>query len=244
MRWKRWIVATLLLAVCGAAFVDAGPKRKKCGPQVGCIQAEVASPYVELRASGCYASGVVVRVGEETFILTAAHVAEHCAKWEARKSGVHRGAYWHCEVFRISKRHDLAILRVKDPGGLNPCRIAKDEPKQGAELHSIGTPHGIHGFLEKTHTAIVRHEEEGREYLVTSGLQWFGASGGPVFLRDANGYALCGIISRGAAQFVHGDTLNPRTPTLCVPLEEIKLFLEDCQCAGGCCCNPCKGGCK
>lgn len=207
-------IFTLPIGVMG--LLTGLPQLVAESPQ-GAFKQEVVYPYVEVSSPQGIGSGVCIKVGDETLILTCAHISELARqtdeegmtiqrplkisrkvspKVEGEADVVFEGA-WNGGI-------DLALLKPRSLKGLTPCKWDGGLSLElGESIWHIGTPRGVHARLEKSLIQTINDvlPESKGAFFGLGGCAWHGSSGGPVFVsREAQGrteYFLAGIISRG-----------------------------------------------
>jgi hypothetical protein len=241
---KYLLVATL--ALCGVAAAVGGDC--PCGPACGCgpcecgdtsVQRWIASPYVEVRVNPDepHGSGTVLKIGDETLILTCGHVVADAYKLDPARNQTFRPVHLYKKTGAIEWRttgrvvfysaaeeeggDDLALVKPDAmPYGFAVGQITFRVPAVGEEVWICGTGGGFHQNLDRTICAVNDYELFGKKFVAVQGSVWFGHSGGGVFVKTADGYALCGVITRGH------NARNPKTPGLAQHPETIKKFLD------------------
>lgn len=211
------------------------------GPAIG---REVVAPYVQIDTpDGHIGSGVFLKVGGERLVLTCAHVVEGVAVRTGRivkyrpltvRKGLNgKDSYSsQADVVQVGDSDtgvDLALIRPRNVGWYpaipQPARWdVAVTPEIGEDCWYTGTPGGIHARLERSiisQVGVKAPPVEGTFYGV-NGCVYFGSSGGPVFVKRDSHYYLCGIVSRGGADF----RSNPKCIGYCVDLPTIRAFLE------------------
>lgn len=179
---------------------------------------DLFNPWAKMQASEISGSGVVIKGNR---ILTNAHVIIHASQ-------VYVQPYQSAEkvpasVAGIAPGIDLAILEIEDPDFFKdhpPLEMEEVIPKPGEKINAYGYPMGGTGL--SITEGIVSRIEFMPYYYDTSGLRIQvdaalnpGNSGGPVVLNEK----IIGLVFSGMRK---ADNIG-----YLIPVEEIKLFLED-----------------
>jgi S1-C subfamily serine protease len=154
-------------------------------------------------------SGVITSKG----ILTAAHVVRN-EKEESVE--LLNGAIYPGIVIRESKELDLALIKVKLPAAIVPCRIARLEPSIDEPIQMCGCG-GYHDFAPR-HGRVV-DENSAQLYLDINGLP--GDSGSGIFNEDGE---LVGILQ--ACEWVDTSVVPIKGYIVSSNLETTKRFLK------------------
>lgn len=195
------------------------------------LQRYVIDPYVEVRSDHGIGSATVIRWKGETLILTAAHVVSH--EGEPEKAGIvlrqesgGKTVEREAEVVHFSAPeeyggHDLALLKPADASGLVAAKLGlKLKLTPGQDCWIIGTGGGIHRNLARTIINRTDFRAVKGNIFTLANDGWFGHSGGGLYVRDGEGYALAGVIVRIAWN-------GPRAPTLAQSQKTIAEFLGE-----------------
>lgn len=202
----------------------------QCGPAECCAPADqtveqgVCDPYVQITIPGkCIGSGTVIRVGDETLILTCAHVAI-CMVDETDGAAVLGQAIltqgkksWKADLAVVRFDRDLALLRPKSADGFSGVAhyTGKEKLTRGEDVWYCGTPRGFHSSLERSIVNQVCPDG----MVAVNGNGWYGNSGCGVYVKRGGRFVLVGVMVRLV-------WVDPRSPILCEPQEEINRLLN------------------
>lgn len=124
------------------------------------------------------------------------------------------------EILWVSPDLDLALVRLLQRVPAVPVKelLTQDSLALGEETWYIGSPDGIYGRLERSIVAVTRHAADKRYWYGTNGCGYPGSSGGGVYVRRGEHYALAGTV-------LAGYTGCPKGMTLFCPPSDIQRFL-------------------
>ncbi len=239
-------VVALILALgmgvgCACPFHTKAPVQMAVQPPN--IDREVADPYVEIMSDKdvCIGAGTVLNVRGEIVVLTAGHVAQAVQqagkKAHLRKcDGEGASRQWVADVFKVdfTDTHDLGLLTLKNTTGLVAARYTgKVKLNRGQDCWYIGTPGGLHGFLEKSIISVPLYMSDMKEWArgeedearreptprtAFNGNGYYGNSGGGLYVVEGGTYTLVGVVVELARP-------DPRTPCFAVEQTAINKFL-------------------
>jgi S1-C subfamily serine protease len=182
-------------------------------------------------------SGTVIKkTNTNMYILTCAHVVSNI--YDLNQSGLLiRGTLGYLkngtndqtsgmvlytyEVVKYDEENDLALIKTDYADEvLNEIPLAKNTPKIGDTVYSVGNPLGIMRTLSK---GILANKVEG--FYTFDGITTFGNSGGGLFNRVGE---LIGVPSQVPVYVVLDEqkSIPESSLGMCVSLERIKIFLE------------------
>lgn len=163
-------------------------------------------------------SGTVIKKEDnKTYILTCYHVIDigtsesslqntpTVARFIIDEHGKLKGQLMYAaEIVKIDEMNDLALLMIfynDDEMRVSP--IAKQHPKKGDEIYSVGNPLGYVGTVSK---AILSNIIEG--FYITDGTITFGNSGGGLYNKE---FELIGVPSRVPAYPIGQKDMVPES---------------------------------
>ena len=130
------------------------------------------------------------------------------------------------EIVKLSKKYDLALLKIKNKTKLNKLGVNlgnSDELKRGNLLYFIGNPHGmgIHqnqAIVSTYETKDLKEDGFKGVFNINSSIGQ-GYSGGPVFAIKDGKFELIGVVSTTT-------TFNGQIVSIKYALEEFKEYLQ------------------
>lgn len=224
-----------------------------CAAIAGPIKDQIILPYVEIRSDKGTGSGTVIKVGDETLVLTAGHVVSDNvgslskSVWNVigkvivaddpprpvklYKDFGGKESLTEADIVFYSPPeeeggHDLALLKPRNCTGLTPARVAQAgilKDMEGEDCWYIGTPMGLHQSLEKSIISIVGRKWDKNLYTVVNGCGTFGNSGGGLFIRTWNADSAEKYLLCGVV--CRTANTSPKHPLMCQTPETIQEFL-------------------
>ncbi|HMB07844.1 MAG TPA: serine protease [Isosphaeraceae bacterium] len=206
-----WVAVAAAGAVVAGA--GAGPPRREGPPDSQAIPADDQTfrPTVLIRKGPAQGSGTVIAsVGNETLILTAAHVVRgpgplrvELHRYNLGRERAEDGEGWPlsvpAEVAATDPPADVAVVRIRGMGALpHVARIAPGdgEPARGTVVTSVGIDGGTHlSSWAAQVVGVVWFEQPGggaeRPFLLTTRAPEHGRSGGGLFLAGGELVGVC-----------------------------------------------------
>lgn len=157
------------------------------------------------------ASGVVIQMNDDKYILTAKHVVDN---ENTLFITFYDKSFEIGKIYKVDANSDLALIRCNIPEGISPINLASDY-KLGQTIYAIGNPDNYIFSLSKGIISYVNREYENNLYIQFDALVNNGSSGGALIDIKGN---LVGIISKRTIGSGFG---------LAVPLEQINTFLKE-----------------
>lgn len=195
-------------------------------------------------------SGTCVQIDGESLVLTAAHVVadslsttrhvridengrevvEEVREWQSlhlynRLGGVEWRRRARVAWYSAAEEEggdDLALLKPDSDADWHHARLRFDRKvKVGEDAWTIGAGGSFHQNLDRTLIADVAFPCLDKTFTAVQGSTWFGSSGGGLYVKEKDGYALVGVVCR-----LWNPRGNPKAPALCQTPETIRRFVE------------------
>lgn len=169
---------------------------------------------VEIHAVDSTGSGVIIRRGEDCYVLTCAHVIADAVETNLLGGVVYNSVavivpledqhqiigamHWYADILRYSQAEDLALLKIRQPkfgnnlAGTNGSgtvifKINDQPPEIGADVYHVGCFSGTAGYhsLSKGIVSQINKTDSGTYFDQVSCSAFPGSSGGGVWLTDS-----------------------------------------------------------
>ena len=185
-------------------------------PNVVNVGAQVCNSYVAIEQEGeIIGAGTVIRLGSETFVLTAYHVVSPgyaVATGNAGRAPIPVDTVPY-RVMRDSKHYDsypvwftptgeyggddFALLALPTGSRLPAATLAFDvTPRDGETVWYVGSPAGFPRYLERSILSRTDYPAFDSRWLVFGGGGWYGNSGGGLYVERSGRPVLAGVVSR------------------------------------------------
>jgi len=180
-----------------------------------------ANVLIKNLTKGCLGSGTHIKINDESYVLTCAHLVEGDLKDNLLVIVSDRGTWSKAEIVKYNKTKDLMLLKVPQLKNNYYLKISDKAPKVGSEVIVIGNPAGI---IDMITNGIITQVNSKGYYLITNKI-WFGNSGCSLLYKGE----LVGVIS----QILAFSSVNPFGRVVAqnygkvVGLGEIKTFLKE-----------------
>ena len=169
----------------------------KLQPVIFDVQKAYNSVVVVSDTTGTGSGTVIKKTDKEMYILTAAHCVSAVIEYKSLynidifatvqyfKEGtedtelVTGATIYNASIYKYDSESDLAILKINSVDDLlNVAQIAKENPKVGEDIYTIGNPLGVYRNVSK---GILSSKFVEKNFYSIDSLATFGNSGGATF---------------------------------------------------------------
>jgi S1-C subfamily serine protease len=173
-----------------------------------------ANVLIVNNTSGCSGSGTYVKIKDEYFILSCAHLIEK--QTDSLVGILDDGTLIRLEIMKFDKSKDLSLLKIKTSvRDLKYLEISTEFPQSGSSIIVIGNPDSMTDVITEGVIANVNPTN----YIITN-LIYYGNSGGAVLYKGK----LIGVVTKFSIFFSPPVFVNYG---YAVSLTEIHDFLGD-----------------
>lgn len=182
------------------------------------------SRMLSIYKKGTFGSGSVVEADGKRYVLTNRHVVgyakqvtlEFMLRNESRK-------FEHCPILTVSQDYDLALILLPDSCTQPAIKLSSAEMDEGQDIVAVGFP-GLDNKPSWQLTkgtisnATLRIDDVEHPFVQHTASIDPGSSGGPLLIKNDDGYALIGVNTLKAA---YRESVG-----LAIPTTEIRTFIS------------------